>query len=62
MENRIVCETCGSSDIEELQWRKVNTGEFSGLGNNETEDRWCCNCQENTDFITEEEFKKQKKY
>ncbi len=55
----IVCIECGSHDIEHLEWRKVNTGEFSGEGCREKEDQWCCSCEDHVEFIPEEEYLKQ---
>jgi len=38
------CKNCGSSDVEQKEWRKINTGEFSGL--DEVGDTtWCCDCE-----------------
>ena len=25
---KLFCKTCGSDDLEQLEWRKVNTGKF----------------------------------
>jgi hypothetical protein len=56
----LVCSVCGSTDIEELQWRKVNTGEYVSTSNsNDVEDQWCCNCESHVTFITKEEFEQQ---
>jgi hypothetical protein len=56
----IVCDQCGSSDIEQLEWHKVNTNEYAGEGCGEINDQWCCICEENVEFCTEEEYKNSK--
>lgn len=45
-----VCGNCGSSDIEELEWRKVNTGRFSGQCAS-TNDTWCCDCETHCEIV-----------
>lgn len=58
----LVCAICGSEDIEELEWRKVNTDEFSGLADsNDEEVQWCCICEKHVHFVTKEEVMKEKK-
>ena len=58
---KLVCETCGSSDIEVLAWVKVNEQITSyETYQDEYDDRWCNKCQEHTNFIPEEEFKNKK--
>ncbi|MBC8552242.1 MAG: hypothetical protein H8D23_21640 [Candidatus Brocadiales bacterium] len=54
---KYICENCGSSDVEELEWRKVNTGEYSGqcdLTNN----TWCCACETHCAIIDESDKEK----
>tara|TARA_Y100000310_G_scaffold82510_1_gene79136 strand:- start:991 stop:1146 length:156 start_codon:yes stop_codon:yes gene_type:complete len=39
-----ICEKCGSSDVEEQQWVKVNIGELTGsVGDSSV--IWCCQCE-----------------
>jgi len=65
MQNKLilVCEKCGSEDIEQLEWHKVNTNEFSGLGSdyNDEEVQWCCTCEKHVSFLEKSEFDKLKK-
>lgn len=42
-----ICEKCGSSDVEEQQWVKVNTGKLAGLVEDGAE-AWCCQCEART--------------
>ena len=55
---KLVCENCGSFDIEVLAWIKVNSQIASyETYQDEQDDRWCCQCSEHVNFITEEEWK-----
>ena len=52
-----VCEECGSQDIEQLEWRKVNTNEFCGIFDAEdTSSQWCCQCEKHVSFSTKQEY------
>ena len=55
-----VCSECGSEDIEELVWRKVNTGAYSGDGPQDKSSNWCCECEEHVNFMLKEEYEQQK--
>lgn len=47
----VICKKCGSKDVEQLEWRKVNTGEFNGTGvEADNTSQWCCDCEEHVEF------------
>ena len=50
-----VCSECGSLDIEEKMWVKVNTGEITDSGD-ERLNCYCNNCEEHTIQLTLKEF------
>jgi len=50
----VICKKCGSKDVEQLEWRKVNTGEFNGTGvEADNTSQWCCDCEEHVEFKEE---------
>jgi len=52
-----ICDSCGSEDVEQLEWRKVNSGEFcSSHDENLPEVQWCCDCKEHVSFATREDL------
>jgi|GEM_PF-6638430 len=51
-----VCDTCGSTDVEEKVWRKCNSAICSGMGEAYYEDSWCCDCENNCNIISQEEY------
>lgn len=53
---KLLCKKCGSDEIEQKEWRKVNSGKFSGDTENGTEDQWCPVCEEHVEFVSEEEY------
>lgn len=55
---KLVCSTCGSSNIQTLAWVDVNTDEVMDSGPGDTQDNWCCDCEDHVKFCTEEEFEK----
>ena len=50
----LVCDECGSEDIEIQAWVNANTDEF--ISNIDEGDRWCDTCEENVCFCTKKEF------
>ena len=52
----LVCEDCGSEDVQILQWVNPNTGENFGGTGEDRDDNWCDNCKEHTRLITKEEY------
>ena len=61
--DKLVCENCGSSDIEVMAWIKVNGDNILSYETyqDEQDDRWCCKCEEHVKFMTEQEFKNKPK-
>lgn len=58
--SKIVCSVCGSDDVETQVWMKVNTMVVTdGYSLDESDDNWCCKCEEHVDLISEEEYKEQ---
>lgn len=53
-----VCPNCGSEDIEQVEWRNINTSEFCGA----TEDEcWCNDCDCNFQYyLSKEEYELKK--
>ncbi len=42
-----VCSKCGSSDVQELLWVGINTGELgSPVSDGEMDDKWCNKCED----------------
>ena len=60
---KYVCKECGYKDIEQLEWRKVNTGAFNGIfaddenQKNNGNSQWCCDCEEHIEFTEVKEEK-----
>ena len=52
----IVCSECGSENIQQLEWRYVNSGKFAGTGGEEPDDTWCEQCCGTVVFCTKEEY------
>lgn len=50
----LVCEDCGSTDVEIQAWINANTDEF--ISDIDDSDRWCDECESNVDFCTQKEF------
>ena len=46
-----VCKICKGTNIEELSWIDPNTHKYSSAGAEETQDRWCKDCEEHVEFI-----------
>ncbi len=52
----LVCEDCGSKEIEILAWVDANTNEYKSDGTDYHNDRWCQKCDGHVKFVTEAEF------
>ncbi len=53
----LVCENCGSEDIQSQAWVGVNNNqvyEFFGL--DDEDNNWCMNCQEQCDIIDQSTY------
>lgn len=48
----ISCSNCGSEDVEELRWIKVNEDTIGDKQSQEVSDQWCNNCEEHVEFNT----------
>ena len=48
-----ICKKCGSSDVEEQRWVKVNTGELTSSAE-DTPLMWCCQCEQETSIKEKE--------
>lgn len=46
----LVCNNCGSKDIEILAWVDANTNEYKSEYSDETIHKYCNNCQEHYSF------------
>ena len=55
---KLVCEECGSDDIQTLMWVNVNTNKIEDSYDTDEENNWCNKCESHLNFITEEEFLK----
>lgn len=58
---KIVCEKCGSDQIQTLDWVYVNTDKVAGYGPGELKDNWCPVCEDHVYFMNEEDFLEKKK-
>ena len=54
----LVCESCGSKDIETQAWVKVNENDKCNgyLGIDDNDNNWCCQCEEHVEIITLTEY------
>lgn len=54
----LVCASCGSMEIEIQAWIDANTNEFRSDVDEDSDGRWCGECESHTDFCHKDEFKK----
>lgn len=52
----IVCEECGSTEIQTQAWVDANTHEYIDETGIDRDDNWCNGCQTNTYFCSKTEF------
>ena len=54
MKKLLVCQECGSTDVDVLAWVNINTNEYmSDAGDS---DMFCNFCQEETRVLTNDEY------
>lgn len=53
----VVCDECGSTDIQTQAWVDPNTHIFIGATGIDRDDNWCDECEEHLPFCTQKEFK-----
>lgn len=55
---KLVCENCGSDQVQSTMWVYVNTSKIvDGYGDENNEyDNWCDNCEEHYLIITERQY------
>jgi len=58
---KIVCEECGSSQIQTLCWVDPNTRKIIAEGPGEVPDNWCEECEDHVDFTNKCVFLANKK-
>jgi hypothetical protein len=58
---KLVCEECGSDQIQSKEWVWVNSAKLEGGYSGEREDNWCCKCEDHVYFTTEEKWLEHKK-
>lgn len=51
---KLVCEQCGSDDVDILAWVNINTNLYTGDNGEDT--AYCNVCEEEVDIMTEEEY------
>jgi hypothetical protein len=57
--DQLVCEQCGSTDVETRCWCDANTGNITDRGNGlGKEDCWCGHCGEHVYLVFEKEYLK----
>ncbi|WP_302609820.1 hypothetical protein [uncultured Bacteroides sp.] len=56
----IVCEVCGSSDIQEMGWVDPNTDTFISYADMGMSGRWCDRCEAHTSFCSMSDYMKKK--
>lgn len=54
--SKIVCDQCGSANVEILMWVNPNTHEIGDDSIEEREGNWCKECEENVELVPEEEY------
>lgn len=52
----IVCEECGSTEIQTQAWVDANTHEYIDETGIDRDDNWCNQCEENVNFCHKSEF------
>lgn len=59
-ENILVCAECGSQDVQTQAWIKPNANDLCDgyLGIDDSDNNWCCECEEFVELITLEEYEK----
>ena len=56
---KVVCEQCGGTNLEQMCWCDPNTGKVTDNSHSDDkQDRWCNDCEEHVHFIFEKEFLK----
>ena len=55
-DDTIVCEDCGSDQVQAKQWVWSNTGKLAATDNTERNDQWCEACQDHVCFISHKEY------
>ncbi len=54
----LVCDSCGSRQIEIQAWVDANSSEYlSDVDDDDTDCKWCAECNENQNFCTLSEYK-----
>lgn len=54
----LVCENCGSSNVQTKMWVDANTNEIKdSVSDGESNDNWCEDCETHPNLITHKEFK-----
>lgn len=57
-EDVCVCDACGSKHIEIQAWVDANNAEYlSDVDDDDTDCKWCADCEENQNFCTLSEYK-----
>lgn len=56
-EEILVCEKCGSKDVEYLAWVDANTHEYKCSSDLDEEGNFCNKCREHVYLVTEKEYK-----
>lgn len=56
----LVCEECGSRNVETQAWVKVNENDKCDgyLGLEDSGNNWCCDCEGHVDLTSLEEWEK----
>ncbi len=55
-EEILVCNECGSTDVQEQAWVEVNTKVYVGFNGDDRDDRWCEECEEHNRLCSMKEF------
>lgn len=50
----LVCETCGSTEVQVLAWIDANTNEYKTEGLGDKNSSWCENCKAHVNLVEEE--------
>lgn len=58
LDNPLVCEMCGSSNVQKKVWIDANTNQLAQSDNRDLhpDDTWCNNCEAHTGLTHQEDF------
>lgn len=55
-EDTLVCDNCGSDQVQTKQWIWINTKKYAGDVEASKDDNWCEACQTHPAIVTHKEY------